>query len=361
MKRSGLRTLRIGRWIVAAVFVLVAAITLDAKTVTEYREEVAHLREDFEALLEPPEIGEDEEFARFETEVFEEVREFASDRERIGFSGTEIEADNSWLTEKLNEYKAGSKTREEREAILAAIHERLGAIENKLYEIERAEGSAAPKDQNKQKLSEILSGEEYRRGPEDNEQSIFSRFMQWLEEWFRQLFPPQEAQQPRLDSPNIGALGFILQVTLYVAIALVIGFLLYKFGPKLLKRRKEAGKADRKERVVLGEKIEAGATTEELFSEAERLVNEGRVREALRKGYIALLFGLGEKKAIGLAKHKTNRDYLNELRKRTDVHDIVSGLTSQYERHWYGASEAAEEDWLEFAGGYSEALGRKGG
>lgn len=342
----------------AAALILFASAGF-GKTVEEYREEVTHLREDFAALLNPSPDEDPAEFERFEDEVFAEVREFVSERDAVSLGGSEIEADNKWLLERIDEYRAGSKSDEERAAILSAVYERLGAIENKLYEIQRAEEEPAGKDENKRKLSEILSGEEYRRKPDEADQSIFARFMKWLEDWFRYLFPPREVTPEPLGTPNLGAFGYALQIILYVLVIALVGYLVYRFGPKLLNRRREKESASKKERVVLGERIDAGVTTEDLFSEAERLVREGRMREALRKGYIALLFGLGERKAIGLAKHKTNRDYLRELSSAGDLHGVVSGLTLQYERHWYGSSEAAEEDWREFAGGYSEALGRK--
>ncbi|QQS40834.1 MAG: DUF4129 domain-containing protein [Acidobacteriota bacterium] len=356
---ENLRQFRIAVSAVIVATVFLCAQAGFAKTVEEYREEVTHLREDFAALLSPSPNEDPAEFERFENEVFAEVREFVSERDAVSFAGSEIEADNRWLLEKIDEYRAGSKTEQERAAILSAVYERLGAIENKLYEIQRARGEPTAKDQNKQKLSEILSGEEYRRAGDDSQQSIFARFMKWLEEWFRYLFPPRETAPQPLNTPDLGALGYTLQILLYGIVIVLVGYLIYRFGPRLLNRKRSGESTSKKDRVVLGEKIDAGVTTEDLFSEAERLVREGRMREALRKGYIALLFGLGERRAIGLAKHKTNRDYLRELAASAELHSVVSGLTVQYERHWYGSSEAADEDWQKFAGGYSEALGRK--
>ena len=39
---------------------------------------------------------------------------------------------------------------------------------------------------------------------------------------------------------------------------------------------------------------------------------------------------------IGLARYKTNRDYLRDIRKRADLFPHVAGLTGTYERNWYG-------------------------
>ena len=82
--------------------------------------------------------------------------------------------------------------------------------------------------------------------------------------------------------------------------------------------------------------------------EAERLAREGNLRQAIRKGYIALLCELSDRKLIGLAQHKTNRDYLRDVRRRHALYQNMSGLTDNFERHWYGFEKADEKDWEEF-------------
>ena len=81
------------------------------------------------------------------------------------------------------------------------------------------------------------------------------------------------------------------------------------------------------------------------------------LRGAIRKGYQALLCELSDRKVIGLARHKTNRDYLRDLRKRTDIIENVGGMTSNYERSWYGLRAAKAEDWEEFRVRYHETIG----
>ncbi|REJ77465.1 MAG: DUF4129 domain-containing protein [Acidobacteria bacterium] len=329
----------------------------NAKTISEYREEVAHLRYDFEELLGSD--GDVEGREEFEGEVFAEVREFVNDPDTVSFGGSDLTAGNSWLLEKINEYASGSKTEEQRTTILNAIYERLGAIENKILEYEGAVADGTAKDETKRRLAEILKGEEFRKATEEADESAFAAVWKWLEEWFRYLFPPRENAPTPMRGPDLTPVGFVLQILLYAAVVLVVAYLLWRFGPKVLKRVKESRNEPKRDRVVLGEKIEAGVTTQDLFLEAERLVAEGRFRDGLRKGYIALLFGLGERKVVGLAKHKTNRDYLKDLEKHGDLKQTVTGLTAQYERHWYGSVEAGEDDWAEFSGGYSKALGRR--
>jgi hypothetical protein len=35
----------------------------------------------------------------------------------------------------------------------------------------------------------------------------------------------------------------------------------------------------------------------------------------------------------------------------------MSGLTGNYERHWYGSDAARETDWTEFKEAYQKAIG----
>jgi hypothetical protein len=81
------------------------------------------------------------------------------------------------------------------------------------------------------------------------------------------------------------------------------------------------------------------------------------LRGAIRKGYIAFLCELSDRKIIGLSQHKTNRDYLRDVRKKDDLYENMSGLTNNYERHWYGFDAAEEKDWEEFKVRYKQAVG----
>jgi hypothetical protein len=345
---------------VTFVVVAACAVIVQAASLSEYKEDVSQLRKDFNRLLFPEEELTGSDIIKLEDEVLAEAKEFAAETVSVELDGIEIEADNSWLRERLTEYLAGSRGYgkngyEERRRIFSSIYERLGAIEAKLDEMDSAAAGAGTKDANKRKLSEILGREEYRGSSENADESLAARFMKWLSEMLQKLFPPRDTA-PKIRPLGMEGLAYALQIALYAIVIGLIGFLIYKFAPLIAKRRRNREGKRSRERIVLGEKIAAGATTDELFSEAEMLAKEGRLREALRKGYIAMLFGLGERKMIGLAKHKTNRDYLKEVAGKGELHNVVSGLTHTYERHWYGSEEADAEDWAEFRGEYTRAV-----
>jgi len=109
-------------------------------------------------------------------------------------------------------------------------------------------------------------------------------------------------------------------------------------------------------RIVLGETLSPDQTAADLFSEAESLAHAGDLRAAIRKGYIALLCELGDRKLISLAQHKTNRDYLNSVRDKTRLYGSMRPLTISFENHWYGLLPAGENDWHDFRNGYQQAL-----
>lgn len=135
-----------------------------------------------------------------------------------------------------------------------------------------------------------------------------------------------------------------------------IAFLIYRFAPFFAERFRRREREEKGERVILGEKLGSDEDARTLFDEAENLARSGNLRAAIRKGYIALLCELSDRKIIGLAQHKTNRDYLRDVRKRDELYRNMHGLTSSFERHWYGFDDASETDWNEFKQTYFQAI-----
>jgi len=85
--------------------------------------------------------------------------------------------------------------------------------------------------------------------------------------------------------------------------------------------------------------------------------NGGDLRGAIRKGYIALLCDLADRKVIGLARNKTNRDYLRDVRQRSSLFDRMRRATGSFERYWYGLQPPSKSDWDEFTEQYRAAVG----
>jgi hypothetical protein len=338
----------------AALCLLLASFTINAATLAEYQKNVqsAHeftieLRDYVEATENPNEID-----SAYEKQILAEIRRVLPVTEKIEWQGATIETGNEWLDAELAAC-ARENNLPDRVEVLTAIGERLEALEEKLAELENPNVSNRTKDEDKQKLAEILRREEYQK-PEQKQESRLQTWWNELLDWFADAFP-----KPKIsESAENGAqsVSFVLQIILYAIVLGVIGFLIYRFVPLFLQKRRAREKSEKKERVILGERIAANDSAENLFGEAEVLARAGDLRAAIRKGYIALLCDLSDRRIIGLAHHKTNRDYLRDVRPNPALYENVHGLTRSFERHWYGLQSTDEEDWNEFREKYKKTV-----
>jgi len=343
----------IRRTVFLAALVCVFSLVAFATSLSEYRDNIIYLRDDLELMLNPVDEATDKENLGFEQQFLGEVSRLLPAQDKIEWQASTVEVNNQWIYDALDRFKKEPRTSPKREEILNEIDERLAALELKLNELENLAGATRTKDEDKQKLAEILRREEYQKAEEKGE-SFFQKLLRQLDEWLSRNFPaPQQTEQA---AGGFESLSFVLQMLLYALILGAIGFLLYRFAPFLFERFKNREKRDKKERIILGERIAADETAQNLFAEADRLAREGDLRGAIRKGYIALLCELSDRKIIGLSQHKTNRDYLRDVRKQPELHQNMSGLTNNYERHWYGFESAKEQDWEEFRNGYQKAI-----
>lgn len=295
--------------------------------------------------------------AGFERQMLAELRSALPATEKVEWDGTVVETGNQWLEPKLRAFEEATGDWRKRRLILAEIGERLAALERKIVELEGVSAAARSKDEDKRKLAEILRRLEYQK-PEAQEKSWFERLQERIKKWFDEKMPnPQPV--PETAGSGLQALSVGLQILLYVLILGFIGFLIYRFAPFFAGRFRRREREDGGERVILGEKLAAHENAQTLFDEAEALARTGNLRGAIRKGYIAMLCELSDRKIIGLAQHKTNRDYLRDVRKKRVLYESMHGLTNQFERHWYGFETADETDWQEFREIYQKAVSEK--
>ena len=81
---------------------------------------------------------------------------------------------------------------------------------------------------------------------------------------------------------------------------------------------------------------------------ADQLMKQGSLRLALRAIYLGILAHLSESNLIYLAKYKSNRDYLLELRRREHVMQglvpIFSNTVKAFDKAWYGMYDVALKD-----------------
>ena len=294
------------------------------------------------------------EFSSGYAKVFaDQIRRDFPASERIESEGGAIETSNAWLLERAGSLESDGDQNKQLLTVVE-IHEYMSSVLFKLEELEQAARSERTKDQDKQKLAEILRREEYQK-PQPKQESVFQRWLDDFLAWLENLFPkPNPSPQT---SSGMGMLTVLLQVVLWAALLGLLAFLVYKIVPLIFPKLRRARRPKKKkDRVILGERLSEDTTAVDLFDEAERLAREGNLRGAIRKGYIALLCDLSDRKVIGLSRSKTNRDYLRDVRSRKELYPRMTSVTDTFERHWYGSKDSADEDWIRFREEYKDAV-----
>jgi hypothetical protein len=333
------------------IAIALSAVSVFAATLSDYRERVeraASYSSELPALIAhgPREL---------ERETIADLGRLLPPSEQIDAPGGRVEVDNRWLRVQLSELEKENDV-PKRQALAAGISERLSAIGRSLAELDAAAAAERSKDEDKQKLAEILRRAEYQKA-EAEQESLFQRWWRALLEWLESVFPsPSVTPGSGLD---FGGLRTVLQVVVFALLIALIGFLAWRFLPLFSDRFGGKRRKVKADRVILGELIEADVSSVDLFSEAERLAVGGDFRGAIRKGYIAVLCELGDRKAIRLARHKTNRDYLRDVEGNARIVESFTGMTQQFERTWYGSRVAAPDDWVRFSSLCRQAVSRQ--
>lgn len=324
----------------ATLIVCVAAVCGLGETLKDYQRRIVQGKAAARELVEM--IGSED--PAVEAEKIAELRRLIPKTEKVDAPGGSIETDNAWLSSSLDELSA-EPDNENRILIITAAGDRLAAISKSLIELDLAAASRQSKDEDKRKLAEILSRPEYQKSEAKGE-SLFQRWWREFIEWLARVFP-RPMSEPAVPS-GFDSLKLGLQVVVYAVVIGLIGFLVWRFAPVVFGRFRKRKKSEREDRIVLGERIAHDASAADIFDEAENHAREGDYRGAIRKGYIALLCELGDRRIVRLARYKTNRDYLRDVRKRTGLFENMTGLTGNFESSWYGIRLAEAKDWADF-------------
>lgn len=288
-----------------------------------------------------------------EASALAEVRRALGTEDTVEWNGTILHVDNNWLAEALDNYERMSPVGKQRSEWLTRIAERLQALDERLSEMEGQPGKAIDKEAEKARLAAILRRPEYNKQAEEG--NALTRLLKRIREWLRNLFPKRERSNgPQKDNRAVNTGAQIIVSLLSLAVILYVA---WRFLPRFLRRdMKKRKKAKRGARVVLGEHLSADETSSELLAEAERLARAGDIRAAIRKGYIALLCELHDRRLLRVEQHKTNRDYLRAVETNRPLYEEMKPMTMSFERHWYGLNPAHENDWQAFRAHYRQAL-----
>ena len=307
-----------------------------------------HIVADLQSLLQKEENEADADYENRFKGTIAAMREELPKTQSVELDKETWTADNSWFHTALDELERGAP--EERINRISKIIESLSAIDERVNDFENAKQVTYDKNAANEKLKGILARPEYATGPRG--QNALNRLLLDFIRWIQSLFPEPAQGPPGRGSIVTRIVQFVVVVVALLLIAYVIRLLLIRFkrpGAKKIRKKREA-------RIVLGERLEPEETATDLLSEAEALARSGDLRAAIRKGYIALLVELGDRKLISLAQYKTNRDYLRSVSNHPQLHLRMKNLTDSFERHWYGIAQATPTDWQDFRTGYREAL-----
>ena len=335
----------------ALLLVLLWANVNFAIPLKEYREQVKRALNSLELITQTEEGQSESQRAEFVSANVRAARQALPRTETVEWQGSSQVTDNSWLDDDLKEFERTLGSEDSRARLLHRILERLQALQERLEEADKGEAAGKlSKEEMQGRLAAILQRPEF--GSEPQQQSAFTRLLRAFFNWLDNLLPTNSHVSPgrRL---TISRIAQIFVVGLAVT---VLAYVLRLFAPYIFRRREVKKKAKTKARIVLGERLEPDQSGADLLAEAEALARAGDLRAAIRKGYIALLVELGDRKVISLEQYKTNRDYLRSVREIEKLHGNMEKLTSSFEQHWYGLTPANENDWIAFHAFYRAAL-----
>jgi hypothetical protein len=355
--------------IYALLLILMACVGTKAAADTtislaEYRERVGQATIALDTLASFDEGVSEREMSARTASTLRDVRRAIPPKLAVEWNGAPMQVNNAWLDDALKEYEKSPTSTGERAAAeaaaragraerLARITERLHALGERLDEVLKSgAGAAQSKDEEKARLASILRRAEYNKAAQE---SALARLWARIKRWLRSLFPKREPVKVEPGRP-VPALTNAAQIIVIALALAAIAYAVWKFMPRFLRHRGSKRREKREARVVLGERLAPDETAFDILAEAERLARSGDIRGAIRKGYIALLCELGDRKILRLAQHKTNRDYLRAVADRSPLYGEMQMLTNSFENHWYGYAHGTENDWAAFRLHYEQAL-----
>ena len=343
-----LGSMRAVRWSLVLFLLLFSAGSAVAMPLDEYRSRIQEALTALYELWDGEETETAAEYAVRTRAAFDEVRKLVQVEQTIEWEGGRVKVNNSWLSEELKNYEQLPLEDVRRGEILARVSERLLALQDRLEELYAENKSAASaKEQEKARLEAILRRQEF--GEKPPEKSLWERFTDWL----ASLFPSRNPLQPGQSS----WWSFVAMLLIYGLAAALLAYAIWKFLPFFQRFKGTSLKLEKRQgRVVLGERLAPNETGADLLAQAEALARKGELRAAIRKGYIALLCELGDRKVLTLAQHKTNHDYLRAVREKRPLLKEMQRLTASFENHWYGFVPANPNDWTSFRSGYQQTL-----
>ncbi len=187
--------------------------------------------------------------------------------------------------------------------------------------------------------------------------AVFRQLEVWwqaLLEWLDKLLPEPEPPETFDPKDPLNPMGVLLYLLLTI-LACILGVMLWR-----LRKKAQAGSSGMEPVTTVpvldlnNESLKADLLSSAGWLEmAARLLDQGELRTALRAMYLATLAQLGHQGLIHIARHKSNRDYLTELRRRRNLSgQFCTGFQDQtriFEQVWYGMYSVTKDQVALFA------------
>lgn len=178
-------------------------------------------------------------------------------------------------------------------------------------------------------------------------QGWYDRFIKWVRDWWPG--PSGDTREP--GAP--GKINMRLMLLLTGVILVLLGIILWR----MRKRRKQQQPVQAVAMAALpdlnNEDVDADMLAEEGWQAmARQLLEKGEHRLALRALYLAALAYLADREMLSIARFKSNRDYLNELKRRAHERAALQNVFSEniavFEQSWYGRHEVTLDIFNQF-------------
>jgi hypothetical protein len=161
---------------------------------------------------------------------------------------------------------------------------------------------------------------------------------------------PRVAQGPGLVTPQVGwgvaPGGLLWFVGVVVLVMVVVGVALaWKSAPAKPKVVTTANKGPTEPTLESLLTQNDRTVPDRLWKQADDLAAAGRFLDAVRMLYNAVLAQLHRADLIRYAPTRTNGDYVDEVRERTEIYMPFRGLTGVFEVKWYGEKSCQPDDY----------------
>lgn len=225
-----------------------------------------------------------------------------------------------------------------------------GTQSNPTIDIPKTVNGRAPEE----RVKEILSNPIYHDQTSAEKNSWLNDALETLfrkiGDWFSNLMPK--------GGPSGGMMGGVPVVTnlvIWVLVAAVAAFFIFMIASIAYKKRKAETAANEG---GLLEDDEVNRSADEWLTQADKLANEGRFREAVRCLYLASLIRLDEARILRFERHETNWEHLYRYKDapgRLPAFDLTP-LTQQFDQIWYGFNTEGMPDVVWFRSEYQILL-----